>query len=135
MHIYCWMCWSGCVYVPADVSMCIWWVTHYILTIFTFTPLWRRSESVRLLLVCCSVNQLVFEASQGLAVTNSLLAVIRQTVWARPGISTSWFWWGCIMTAGNHPQLGMISSNSISHIVTWLSNSPKILALWQSGIS
>lgn len=54
-------------------------------------------------------------------VRNSLLAIIRQTVWARPGISTSGFWWGCIMTAGNHLQLGIISSNSISHIVTWLS--------------
>lgn len=59
--------------------------------------------------------------SHSLVVRNSLLAVIRQMVWARPGISASWFWWGCILTAGNHPQPGIISSNSIRHIVTWLS--------------
>ena len=75
------------------------------------------------LLVGSSVGRLVLlviVASQGLAVRNSLQAVIRLTVWAQPGISTSWFWWCCIMTAGNHPQPGIISSNSISHIVAWL---------------
>ena len=60
-------------------------------------------------------------ASQGRAVRRGLLAVISPTAWARPGISTSWFWWGCIMTAGSDPQPAIISSDSISHIVTWLS--------------
>ena len=122
----CWVCVctsADTVRIDAAVLATLIWAHSCVLVMgaFALKPPWR-SSAVTVPPVFPRIDCWCLEVDDWCCgVRNSLLAVIRPTVWARPGISTSWFWWGCIMTAGNHPQPGIISSNSISHIVTWLS--------------